>query len=216
MNALRLYILTCCCLVISIASAYAQNQEWQLLHQGNKAFKNGQYETAKSFYDKVLKINPSNPRAIYNMGNVQLAQGNDSAALSLYDKARSSEHNNQVRAMANHNKGYIYQRQAGAATDAQAKQNSLKAAIDSYKQALREDPEMPSTRYNLALCQKQLKESKDQNQQQQQQQKDKQQQQQQDQKKKNDPLMNYARQAEKQTRQKINSSAGQKSLEKNW
>lgn len=218
MKPITICILALCALLLSPMAVQAQNEEWQLIHQGNKAFKDGQYETAGSYYDKALQINPSNTRALYNMGNVRLAQGEDSLAVSLYDKVAGGEQSSQVRAMASHNKGYIFQRQAGAATDQQTKQNALKAAIAAYKQALRENPESQSSRYNLALCQKQLQQSQNDQQQQQdkdQQQKQQQQQQQQEQKQ-SDPLMNYARQAEQQTRHKINSSTGQRSLDKNW
>ncbi len=220
-------------LVLSPTALNAQNREWQYIHQGNKAFRERQYQQAESSYRKALAVNADNSRALYNLGNVYLARHNmsmagrnmseaqrcDSIALDFYTKAAQQEKSHNVRAMAHHNRGYIFQRQAGETGDANAKVARLKEAIAAYKQALRENPESQSSRYNLALCQKQLKGSKGdggsknskggggntQKKSQQQQQPPK-----------NQPLVNYARQAEKRTREKINNGGGQRALDKNW
>lgn len=206
--------------VATTPSATAQTREWQLIHQGNKAFNQRQYRTAQSNYSKALKLNPANTRAQYNLANSDMALGNDSAAVSGYNKVIGSDHSPLVRSMAAHNKGIIFQRQAGAETDQSKKQEKLKGAIAAYQQALRNNPASESSRYNMVLCQKQLRESKNnqnkkQQQQQQQQQKQKQQQQKQE-KQQQQPLMNYSKRAEEQTRRKINQSTPQRSLDKNW
>ena len=59
--------------------------------------------------------------------------------------------------MAFHNRGYIRQKMALA--DRERQQQLLRDAIEQYKQALRLNPRDNDTRYNLALCQKQLKDS---------------------------------------------------------
>lgn len=205
-NRLAAFLLGC---LMSLALA-AQTHEWQLIHQGNKAFRARQYQAAGSYYNKALTLNANNTRALYNLGNVNLALHQDSLALSLYDKVGGSEPSALVRSMAAHNKGYIFQRQAGEAKTPSQKQNLLKAAISAYKQALRENPTSASSRYNMVLCQKQLKEGKGGGQDQ----SDKQQQQQQQ--SSSAPLLNYARQAEQQTRSKLNRSNGQRALDKNW
>ncbi len=208
----------------------AQNDEWQLIHQGNRAFKNKQYRTAESFYRKALSVDANNTRALYNLGNVYLTRHGeqegvnaDSMALDFYSKVCKNEPNKNIRSRAYHNTGFVHQRQAGEAQQPQDKQMALRAAIEAYKWALRENPASHSSRYNLALCQKQLKDSEDSSQQQQQQQQ--QQEQEEEQKKKeqqeqkqndNQPLINYARQAEQKTREKLNRRAYQQRLEKNW
>lgn len=206
---------------------WGQTTDWQLIHKGNRSFNQREYNGAGAYYNRALEQNGSNSRALYNLANVKLAQSKLNEALELYLKAAKQEKSTLVRSMAYHNRGYVYQRMAGASTDPTQKQNNLKSAINEYKQALRENPMSDGTRYNLALCQKQLKESQSStggeqpkgDQQQpnpQAQQKQKQQAPDKQSENKNDPLMNYARQAEKQTRNKLNRQAYQKSLRKNW
>ncbi len=218
------------CAAFCPQDAAAQNEEWQLIHQGNRAFKNKQYRTAESYYRKALSADAKNTRALYNLGNVYLTRhgeadgGNaDSTALDFYQKVCKAEPNKNIRSRAYHNAGFIHQRQAGEARQPQDKQQALRAAIEAYNWALRETPAAHSSRYNLALCQKQLKDSEDNNKQdkQQQQQQEKQEQQkkkekQEEKKSDNQPLINYARQAEQKTREKLNRRVYQQRLEKNW
>ena len=136
--------------------------------------------------------------------------------------------------MAWHNRGYICQ--TAALHDAQKQQQLLRQAIEHYKQALRLNPNDNDTRYNLALCQRQLKKGNSQSQQQQQEQQQKQenqpdndkQKQQQSQSQTNNPrqdddrqqteqYLNLARQAERRALEKLKSmQPRQKSLDKNW
>lgn len=133
--------------------------------------------------------------------------------------------------MAMHNRGYI--RQVQALHNPKQQDQLLRMAIDHYKQALRLNPRDNDTRYNLALCQKQLKnnkEDKEQQQQQNQQEKgnentpqkqeqnnqQKQQPNQQD-KQQTEQYLNLAKQAEKRALEKLNGiRPRQKMLEKNW
>lgn len=214
----------------------AQSYEWKVMHQGNTAFRARQYDKAQSLYMKALKNNPKSTRAMFNLADTYLAKGDAQTADSLYERVAGNDHNTQIRAMACHNRGYI--RQKKALTDQKDQQQLLRQAIEMYKQALRLNPHDNDTRYNLVLCQRQLKDSKDdknkqqqqqkqqqkqqdkQNKQQQQQQ-DKQQQQQQQQpnqnKQQTQQYINLSNQAEKQTRQRVNAAQPrQRSLDKNW
>lgn len=209
---MKLYRILFLLLGLSFQTTFAQNEEWKLIHKGNRCFHEKQYNAAGVLYGKVLQMNPGNARASYNLGNVKTAQNKGEEALLLYQTAAEHEKSPQIRSMAYHNRGYIYQRMAGSSANAGERQQNLIAAIAEYKQALRHNPLSEASRYNLALCQKQLKENPDSPQDKPQQQKQEKPQEQ----KQNEPLMNYTRQAEKQTRQKINAQPRQRSLEKNW
>lgn len=201
MKTLTKLLLPAVALLLWAAPAMGQSEEWQMIHKGNKAFRAGSYETAGSYYKKAEQINAANTRTIYNLANVSMALRSSEKALKLYDTAAQNEKNSQVRAMARHNQGFLCQTLAGAAQEPGTKQNLLKEAINYYKEALRENPASEPSRYNLALCQKQLKDSPPQPQQQQQ---------------SAVPLVNYARQAEQLTRRKLNQGQAQRSLDKNW
>lgn len=219
------------CLGTIATPTTAQTATYRLMHQGNAHFRAGRYDRAENYYLQVLKSQPHNSRAHFNLADTYLAKGNPGAADSLYNIVTQSEKNKQVRSMAWHNRGYICQ--TAALHDAQKQQQLLRQAIEHYKQALRLNPNDNDTRYNLALCQRQLKNDNNQSQQQQQQQqqqqkRDEQQQQQQSQPEKNKPqqdddrqqteqYLNLARQAERRALEKLKSmQPRQKSLDKNW
>ncbi len=235
MKSICKWLLLCLFLSTIPVGTSAQSYEWRVMHQGNTAFRARQYDKAQSLYMKALKRNPSNTRAMFNLADTYLAKGDAQTADSLYDKVARNDRNTQIRSMACHNRGYIRQKQA--LTNTQDQQQLLRQAIEMYKQALRLNPHDNDTRYNLVLCQRQLKDDPNkQNQQQQQQQQQKQdkqdkqnkqqksdQQQQQQQKpnqqqqQQTQQYINLMKQAEKQTRQRVNAAQPrQRQLDKNW
>lgn len=214
--------------LLSVTEGRAQTEEYKLIHQGNSYFRAKKYDKANTYYLQALKKNPHNTRATFNLADTYLAQGNAHDADSLYHLVTQTEKNRTIRAMAYHNQGYIDQVQA--LSNPKVQQQLLRRAIEHYKDALRLTPADNDTRYNLALCQKQLKESQQQQQQQQQQPekgKDNQPQPQQSQQKQPQPqqpadpqteqFLNLARQAERRTLEKLKSQQPrQRSLDKNW
>lgn len=213
----------------------AQNRIYRYTHVGNQQFHKSNAEAASTNYLHVLKVSPNNTRAMFNLANVYLTKGDVKAADSLYNKVAQTDVNKQVRAMAWHNRGYICQ--TSALHDTQQQQQMLREAIEHYKESLRLNPKDERTRYNLALCQKQLKndpnKQNNQNKQQQdkQQEQDKQKNQQnsnknkQQQKQPQSPqekqqteqYLNLARQAEKRALEKLKQhQPRQRSLDKNW
>ena len=229
-----LYIIKVWCLLaMATGTATAQTAEWQLMHRGNAAFRAHNYDAAATLYREALHHNPHSARALFNLGDTYLAKGDARAADSLYLEASRLEKNAQVKSMAFHNRGYIRQKMALA--DRERQQQLLRDAIEQYKQALRLNPRDNDTRYNLALCQKQLKDSqqsqqqkeKKDKQQPQQQQKQKQQQQQEQTQQQPQPsksdreqderYANPAKQAEQKPQQKNNNrQPRQRTLNKNW
>lgn len=201
-----------------------QTLSWKLMHQGNRAFSSGHYDEAEKNYLKALTLYPNNARAAFNLGDTYLAKNNPQEALKQYDAAIRTEQNKTVKAMAYHNRGYIYQTMAGQ--NQEKRGEFLKQAIEEYKEALRNNPTDNDTRYNLALCQKQLKDNQNQPRKQPQQQSQSQQQPQPPQQQKSDPqqadprteqLLNLSRQAERRAREKVNNARPRhKTLDKNW
>lgn len=205
--------------IVFTMSALAQNAEWGMIHQGNRAFSRGEWAKAEKYYRKALEKNPRNSRAMFNLGDTYLAQKNGKDALQCFANAAKGEHNRMVRAMAYHNIGFIHQNN-----------KDYDRAIDAYKEALRNNPYDDDTRYNLALCQKQRQQQQQDRQQQQDQNKengnDKQQQEPQQQQKNEEKMseenieqiLNLTRQAEQQTRKKMENAGHprRKQLEKGW
>lgn len=207
-------IFTLILLCLTTAFAFAQSEEWTLMHQGNRAFRKGDFKTAETLYRKATEANPRSTRAAFNLGDAYLAQKNGKAALEQFVQIGKVEKNPKLKAMAYHNIGYIHHTN-----------KDFDKAIDAYKEALRNNPKDNDTRYNLVLCQKQRKEQQKQEQQQKQQDNPSQEQNQQEQEQQEqiskdnaEQLLNMARQAEQQTRQKLQQGQQprQRQLNKNW
>jgi len=147
-------------------------------------------------YDRAIQKDSLQAIGHYNKANAYLyLNDKDSTAFSEYMTADSLENDFTRQAHIHRNIGVLLQRQSLNAPDS-VKYNLLRGAVENYKTSLRYDPQNHETRYNLALCQWQLKkepqdnngggggqgDNQDQNQDQQQQQQDQQQQQQDQQK----------------------------------
>ena len=206
-----LFILVPLFLALYASPAKAQTKVYRYTHIGNQNFHANNPYKAAQYYLKVLKKDASNSRAMFNLANVYLTKGDIKAADSLYNRVAQTDPNKQVRAMAWHNRGYISQSAASKSRDQQ--QQLLLNAIEQYKQSLRLNPHDERTRYNLALCQKQLKNNPQQNKQQNKQQnQNKQQEQQQPQQ-----YINLAKQAEKRALEKLKQhQPKQRAKGKNW
>ena len=157
---------------VAPVQAQSKNDRWHI-RQGNRMFRHGRVDDAATEYLKAMQIDSLNPQALYNRGRAILQKGiklssseqtntmNEVDSLfrkadSLFVAAAQLEVNPIRRAMSYHNIGWIYQ-----------KWSKLEMAIEAYKEALRNNPNDEETRYNLALCQWQLKkqQNKDGNQQ---------------------------------------------------
>lgn len=135
-------------LLLSSTTVIAQNDR-AFNRRGNRDFRSGKYDKAEVNYRKSLEKNESNPQATYNLGNALLYQNKDSLAMVQYNKALQVETDPKRQAQIYHNIGVICQRQ-----------KDFGQAIEAYKQSLRRNPSDDETRYNLVLCQKQLKDDK--------------------------------------------------------
>ena len=213
-----LFILAC-----SMASnIFAQKAERDYLRKGNRQYHDSAFVDAEVSYRKALEAKPTSAMSRYNLGNALLFQNKPQEAMKEFEAASKMEHDKGKLASIYHNAGVILQ---GA--------KQYQQAIEAYKESLRNNPADHETRYNLALCQKLLKDQEQQggnnDQQQQQQQQEKQQQEQQEQqnqqqdenqmsKENAEQLLRSAMQDEKDVQDKVKKQQvlkGRK-LEKDW
>lgn len=139
-------------LLLAFHGATAQTDR-KLIRQGNRQFRNQHYEEAEATYRKASAANAQNPEAQYNLGCALMAQQKDSMAMKCFQNSAQLHTDKQRKAQAYHNMGVILQ---------QKKQ--FGEAAEAYKAALRNNPKDNETRYNLALCLKQMKNQPKQNQ----------------------------------------------------
>lgn len=139
------YIL--CLLLLGVTcAANAQQTDRDYTRKGNKAFHEKAYAKAEVQYRKALEKNPSSTEANFNLGNALLFQKKAQAAMKQYQAAAKTTRTKAKLARVYHNAGVIFE---------SAKQYA--EAINAYRLSLRNNPHDDETRYNLALCQKLLK-----------------------------------------------------------
>ena len=138
-------------ILMGTGSLHAQNDR-AFIREGNKAYHAQKWAQAETQYRKAISKNNKNPQALYNLGCALMMQQKDSMAMLQYQQAAQLESNKLRRAKSFHNMGVIMQNHREYAQ-----------AIDCYKMALRCNPQDNETRYNLALCQKLLKNQPQQN-----------------------------------------------------
>jgi Ca-activated chloride channel family protein len=188
------------------------------MNKGKSNFDRTALEKSVKHFERAVAMDSSDAKANYNLADAYLAIDSISLAQQYFNKSLVSTKDKSLNAKAYHNLGVIEQALASASKDKPAaQQNCLRKAIDNYKSSLRLNPESEETRYNLALCLKQLKETKQEQQNDSsQQQQEKKEQKQIPQQKQNDQLMEYAKRKEKETREKMRATYVSPSREKNW
>ncbi len=125
--------------------ALAQND---LIRQGNRFFREGKYDEAVEMYEKVLRENPRDIKALYNRSNALAKKGDKAAAMEGYEKLIREGKDLELLERAYYDKGVLHQQQ-----------QQLDESILSWIEALKLNPEDNQARENL---QKALKEKKQQ------------------------------------------------------
>lgn len=125
-------------------------QEKEIIRDGNDFYRKNNFEDAEIQYKKALEINPRYEKANYNLGNAIYQQDRFNEAVPMYDMVTKTTEDKTVKGENFHNIG-----------NAMMKQKDYNKAIDSYKNALRNNPNDDETRYNLALAQKLRKKEAD-------------------------------------------------------
>jgi len=117
------------------------------IRKGNELYNQGKYVDAEREYKEAIALNPNYDKANYNYGNTQFLQNKTKEAKELYELTSKTTKDIFVKADSEHNLGNIAM-----------KEKKYDAAVNAYKESLRNNPNDDETRYNLALAQKMLKE----------------------------------------------------------
>ena len=226
------YIILLLLTALSVSSYADNRQARKLIRKGNALYRADKRQEAQVDYLKAYRADSTDARVQYNLATSMFPQDYklvqkercDTMAM-MFERAAQAETNPLRKAKAYHNEGVAYQ---GV--------KDFGKAIEAYKNALRCNPNDDESRYNLVLCQRQLKnqgggnnnqqqdkqDQQDKQQQQQQQEKQDQQQQQQEppmSKENAEQLLNAAMQREKETQKRMKEAQQQpqrRRIEKNW
>jgi tetratricopeptide (TPR) repeat protein len=179
------------------------------IREGNKQYKQGQFEQALPAYQKAVAQNPKNAIARYNLANARYRNGNLPEAEKSFDELIENTPEKTYKEKGYYNKGVTL-----------TKQKKLLESIEAYKNALKLNPADEDARFNL---QKALLELKKQNQGQEQKQPQQKQQQKQKQqnkldKRKIEQYLKSLEQKEQEVQRKIqqNRSRSVTQPEKDW
>jgi tetratricopeptide (TPR) repeat protein len=126
---------------------FAQQKD-PFLPKGNDAFDEKKYADAEADYRVSQSKTPKYAVSSYNLGNSIYRQNKSAEAKYPYLKAIESAKTKPQKHKAFHNLGNVYMNE-----------KNYEAAVEAYKNALRNNPDDEQTRYNFALAKKKQKEN---------------------------------------------------------
>lgn len=125
--------------ILSISHAMAQVEKAeQLIQTGNKWYQQKNYVQAEEQYKKALQVDASNDIATFNLANTYFRMNKPEEATQLFSSLIKYTQDKTLQENAYFNQGVVY-----------SKQNNLEASIESYKNALRINPDDSAARENL-------------------------------------------------------------------
>lgn len=154
MNQIRtyFYLVTAILLITGVADISAQEKPEKLLKESNnyvaeaqEALSENDFASAEASYRKAIAKDPSNLIAKYNMGNLYYNKEKSLNAEERLKEAAEIAATKSEKHRIYHNLGNSYMQQ-----------KNYQAAVNAFKDALRNDPTDEETRYNLALAKKML------------------------------------------------------------
>ena len=133
--------------LIFFSHACAQNA-LSSIRRGNDFYKLSQFEMAEREYKQAIAKEPANSTALYNLANALQQQKKYEEAHKVLASLVQQTNNKAIRSAAHYNNGVAYTRE-----------KNLEESIESYKSALRLNPDDRQARENLqkALLEKKKK-----------------------------------------------------------
>ncbi|MFD2698214.1 tetratricopeptide repeat protein [Mesonia sediminis] len=129
-----------------------QKQAQSYLSEAQQAIEEEDFPAAEAAYRKAIAKDPNLAEARYNIGNLYSNNSKPKEASTRFFEAGQKASAKNLKHKAFHNQGNMFMSQKNYA-----------AAVEAYKQALRNNPNDDQTRYNLALAKK-MQEKEQQNQ----------------------------------------------------
>ncbi|HEY9363165.1 MAG TPA: tetratricopeptide repeat protein [Chitinophagaceae bacterium] len=125
-------------LCITVSSNLLAQQVEKLIVQGNKFYRQQQYDQAEKQYRKVVTADPKNGKALFNLGNALYKLNKADEAKSIFNDIAKNDNEPANRSAAYYNYGVIL-----------TNEKKLEESIEAYKNALRQNPDDTEARENL-------------------------------------------------------------------
>lgn len=123
----------------------ARREAKAYLQEAEEAVAENDFALAEASYRKAIAKDPGNTTARYNLGNLYYNNEKPAEAAQRFTQAAELAPGKGEKHKAFHNLGNSFM-----------EQKNYQAAVEAYKDALRNDPTDDETRYNLALAKKML------------------------------------------------------------
>lgn len=123
-----------------------QKESRKFLASAEKAKADGNFAQSEADYRQAVARDPKNSDASYNFGNLYYSNKKDAESLQHLAETAKNAKNKALKHKAFHNLGNAFMNQ-----------KQYQQAVNSYENALRNDPTDNQTRYNLTLAKDKLK-----------------------------------------------------------
>jgi Ca-activated chloride channel family protein len=137
----------------SIVLLLAFGTGWSIgdVEKANRLYREGKYAEAAALYEEVIRAGKAEPFVRYNYGTALLRLGRyQEAQVQLQQATREAEA--ELKQRAHYNLGNRFLEQARKNPQAEGTMQLLDAAVESYKHALRLDPNDMDAKWNLELA----------------------------------------------------------------
>lgn len=121
--------------------------------KGNELYQESKFDQAEIQYRMALETDPKNTTAKYNLANALQKQKKYNEALTLLEDVSAATTEKKLKATTYYNHGVAH-----------TKLKNLESSIESYKNALRNDPNDKQARENLQKALRELKKNQSQSQ----------------------------------------------------
>ena len=111
------------------------------LSEAQQSLQEEKFATAEADYRKAISLNPKSETAKYNLGTAYYGKEKNAEAMLRFKQAATTATTKAEKHRAFHNLGNTFMND-----------KKYQEAVDSYKNALRNNPNDDETRYNLALA----------------------------------------------------------------
>lgn len=116
-------------------------QAQELLRTANATMQKGDFPNAEAEYRESIALNPKENTSKYNLGTAYYNSEMNASAMSRFKQAAAVADSKPDKHKAFHNLGNTFMNE-----------KKYQEAVESYKNALRNNPKDEETRYNLALA----------------------------------------------------------------
>ncbi|MBU0763958.1 MAG: tetratricopeptide repeat protein [Bacteroidetes bacterium] len=129
-------------------------EEKKYIRKGNSSYQSEKFPDAEVAYRKAISEKPESYHASFNLGDALYKQEKYDDAVKQFEVIASDKVEKDDRSKAYHNLGNSY-----------LQKQEIEKSIESYKNALRNNPEDMETKYNLAYAMRLLQQQQQQQQQ---------------------------------------------------